>query len=361
MKRYSAAIALQRLRALDSESSGEESVASEQDKEEEVPCVEDNSSSSSSEEFTSDEENGTRQHHATTSAELDSSFQGKDGTSWSSASSERQGRLPNHHLRRKESGLTSCALRQLDDHPYSAFKLFFNETMLRHVQKCTQTEARRQTNSPNWAISIDELEIFLGICYARGVLSQNIPLKKLWSNDWGCPLVQKAMTRDRFLDILRYLRFDDKSTRKSRLATDKFALASSLWEPFIENCKKSYIPSENVTVDEQLFPTKSRCPFTQYIASKPDKFGIKFFLLADVETKFICNGFPYLGKDDSRPRDESLATHVVTSLTSEIRNNGHTVTCDNFFTSIDLAKKLSKEWNFDRWNDEKNEKRTSKL
>lgn len=36
-------------------------------------------------------------------------------------------------------------------------------------------------------------------------------------------------------------------------------------------------------VDEQLFPTKAH---GQYMANKPDKFGIKFWIAADVETKF---------------------------------------------------------------------------
>ena len=33
------------------------------------------------------------------------------------------------------------------------------------------------------------------------------------------------------------------------------------------------------------------------MASKPDKFGIKFWCLADTESKYLCNAFPYLGKD----------------------------------------------------------------
>jgi len=34
--------------------------------------------------------------------------------------------------------------------------------------------------------------------------------------------------------------------------------------------------------------------------NKPDKFGIKFWLASDVETKYVVNGFPYLGKDETR-------------------------------------------------------------
>jgi hypothetical protein len=149
------------------------------------------------------------------------------------------------------------------------------------------------------------------------------------------------MSRDRFIEIMEYLRFDIKAERSKRLGEDKFALASGLWTPFIENCKKAYIPNENLTIDEQLFPSKCRCPFTQYIASKPDKFGVKYFLLVDVETKYVCNGFPYLGKDHARPTNQSLPSYVVSKLLEGFDNNGHNVTFDNFFTSLALVEDLA--------------------
>lgn len=94
-------------------------------------------------------------------------------------------------------------------------------------------------------------------------------------------------------------------------------------------------------VDEQLFPNKARSSFTQYIASKPDKLANKFFLLVDVEINFICNRVPQFDKNELRPRNESVPAFVVTSLTSEMSNNGHIVTWDKFFNSVDLAQKLS--------------------
>ena len=51
-------------------------------------------------------------------------------------------------------------------------------------------------------------------------------------------------------------RFDEKSQRKERIQNDRFALASSLWTPFIENCKKAFVTGENLTIDEQLFTYK---------------------------------------------------------------------------------------------------------
>ncbi len=110
--------------------------------------------------------------------------------------------------------------------------------------------------------------------YARGAFgAKNLPIHSLWSNTWGISFFRDTMSCNRFKDILRFIRFDMKSCRSQRLQTDKFLLASEVWRSFIENSILCYKPKENVTVDEQLFPTKARCRFTQYISNKPDKFG----------------------------------------------------------------------------------------
>ena len=84
---------------------------------------------------------------------------------------------------------------------------------------------------------------------------------------------------------MRFFQFDMWSTKLSRLQTNKFALTLAVWAKFIENCIVCYKPRENITVDEQLFPTKARCRFTQYMANKVDKGGIKFCLAFAVESK----------------------------------------------------------------------------
>ncbi|KAL2730766.1 piggyBac transposable element-derived protein 4-like [Vespula squamosa] len=63
----------------------------------------------------------------------------------------------------------------------------------------------------------------------------------------------------------------------------------------------------NLTVDEQLFPTKVRCKFIQYMPNKPDKFDIKFLLPSDTNN-YIINDFPYLGKEETRLSSIPLET-----------------------------------------------------
>ena len=216
--------------------------------------------------------------------------------------------------------------------------------MLRSIRTNTEAEARRRLGNDTWTVSLGELEIFLGLVIARGFLgARNLPLKSMWSKEWGVPLFSNSMPRDRFLEILRFLRFDKKEERSERLKNDKFALVSSVWNSFIDNCIKAYKPDVNLTVDEQLLPCKARCrpKYIQYMPNKPDKFGLKFWLLVDLNDKYICNGFPYLGRDDDHPRERlSLSSYVVLRLLEPYYNLGHNVTCDNFFTSLSLAKEL---------------------
>ena len=135
-------------------------------------------------------------------------------------------------------------------------------------------------------------------------------------------MFSKTMPRDDFAQIMSFLRFDVKSERRDRIAHDKSCLASYIWQSLIGNCQKSYIPSQNLTVDEQLLPCKARCKFIQYMANKPDKFGQKFWLIVDVNSKYLYNGFPYVGKDETRATSTSLSTDVVLKLIEPLANCG---------------------------------------
>lgn len=189
-----------------------------------------------------------------------------------------------------------------------------------------------------WNTTVAEIYKMIGLLFARGILAKGFPLKELWNRQWAPKLFSGVMSRDRFISLVRFLRFDEKQTRQARLRNDKFALFSDVWNRFIANSQKCYKPSPFLTIDEQLFPTKVRCKFLQYMANKPDKFGIKFFLLANVDKPYVFNGFPYLGADDTRPANILLSQHVVMQLLTPYFGSGYNITLDNFFTSKKIAE-----------------------
>ena len=63
-------------------------------------------------------------------------------------------------------------------------------------------------------------------------------------------------------------------------------------------CQTKYKCNFSLTVDEQLISVKSHCPIITFMPNKPDKYGIKFWVLADIETKYVANILPYLGAQE---------------------------------------------------------------
>ena len=81
----------------------------------------------------------------------------------------------------------------------------------------------------------------------------------------------------------------------------------------------------------------------QYMPNKPNKFGIKFWMAADVQTKYMLHSFPYLGKDDLRLAGIALSEQVVFPLIKPYRKTGQNLTTVNFFTLVNFAKTLRQE------------------
>ena len=254
----------------------------------------------------------------------------RDGTKWTPvvAGTNSRGRRSQQNILRECSGATSYARRNVKTNsPASAWRLFIDKFILEHIQSCTVTEAHRETGSDGFTVTIEELEAFISIMYIRGVMGKNdMPLSELWNKKWGVAFCKQVMSRDRFKEILRFLRLDKKSTRSQRLQTNKLAVFSTVWNRFIENSVACYKPGGFLTVDEQLFPSKARCPFTQFMKSKPDKYGQKYWLAVDKDSKYVANGFPYVGKDESRSTDERVSDHVVMKLAKPYLKKGRNIT-----------------------------------
>ncbi|XP_036347482.1 piggyBac transposable element-derived protein 4-like [Rhagoletis pomonella] len=111
------------------------------------------------------------------------------------------------------------------------------------------------------------------------------------------------MSIQRFKSITSFIRFDDERTRASRQEEDKAAPILDLWTMLNTQLEALYKPTANVTVDEQLFPFRGRTKFTQYIPSKPAKYGIKIFWACDASNSYPLKGILYTGKERNQPRD----------------------------------------------------------
>ncbi|KAL2086094.1 hypothetical protein ACEWY4_017153 [Coilia grayii] len=117
---------------------------------------------------------------------------------------------------------------------------------------------------------------------------------------------------------------------------------SPILELIRNRCKSFYHPRQHISVDERMVATKARLPIKQYMKAKPTKWGLKFFVLADV------NGYTvdyrlYTGRNGAAT-GKGLCFDVVTTLgNKDYLGSGYIVYCDNFYSSPRLFHHLSQQ------------------
>ena len=73
------------------------------------------------------------------------------------------------------------------------------------------------------------------------------------------------------------------------------------------------------------------------MVSKPDKYGIKFRLATNVQSKYVVDGLRYLANDDDRLPGTILCDYVVQTLIELRMGKGRNVTIGNFFPALKLV------------------------
>ena len=134
----------------------------------------------------------------------------RNGTVWKNITgAPGLGRASSSNVFSERPGPTSCCHRSVvNGSPHSAFHLFIDEHMLRCIQKHTINHGNKDND--DFDLHIDELESLIGLQIARGVLvGKNTPVKQLWSKEWGQLIFRNTMSRDRYQEIMKHLRFDD--------------------------------------------------------------------------------------------------------------------------------------------------------
>jgi hypothetical protein len=266
-------------------------------------------------------------------------FIGKDGTVWDS--------LPNPELRTPARNIIRGATHKVIlpagkkiDSTDDAFSLMFNDSVIDTIVKYTNIRATGIIGISWKTIDRIELQAFFGLLITVGINKQGIiNYNEFWCPLFGSQIFRACMSRNRFTAILRFIRFDDKSTRSSRRSKDKLAPIRDIWDMITKNLLKHYLPGDNLTIDEQLVPFRGRVSFRQYIPNKPDKYGIKIWWICDSKTSYPLYGIPYLGKEGPM-RAVNLAWKVVEELCEPFVRTNRNITFDNYFTSYDLANSL---------------------
>ena len=260
-----------------------------------------------------------------------------NGQRWKLEPSVQRRRIPSHNILRNPQGATREGRA---DSPKAAFRLVFTSEICHLV--IAETNRRGNSVDGSWEdLEIEEFDAFIGLLIMAGVCkARNESLDDLWSLNYGHPIFRATMSLNRFKAILRFIRFDNFETRERRKKSDKLAPFREFWEMFVKRLPKLYNLGESVTIDEQLVGTRGRCSFKQYIPTKPNKYGIKIFWLADSFTSYPYLAEVYIGRQPGADRSRGSGPAILRRLSQPLENTGRNITVDNFFTDFQTAKDL---------------------
>jgi hypothetical protein len=256
------------------------------------------------------------------------------------------GREPSRNIFRPTAGVT----REFNPRSRKdAFLLFFDE-LVDECVRYTNLEARRVIAIYNrgtaakmsWKeVTRKEMEAFIGLHVIGGALKCHYRNTSLWSQRDGPAVYEATMSRERFLSIKRFFRCDDRNRRDKK---DPLSPVRHVWNLFSAKIGRFYVPRSDLTIDEQLVEYHGRVKFRVYIRSKPGRFGLKIIWLCEADSGYALAGLPYIGVNTlSEEQKHGLTIPEATTLTlaKNYLRKGHNITMDNWFSSVNLADKLS--------------------
>lgn len=270
-------------------------------------------------------------------------FSEKNGHKWSTEHNRRQGRTASKNIVLRIPGNKGGAKNIQSE--IEAWQLLCDDEMIVKIVEYTNMEINIQSknyaDTTKYCQQTSKLEIsaLIDLLYIAGTFKEaKLNVREMWSVH-GPPVYRAIMGESRFCFLINCLRFDDKGSRNQN---DKFAPIRDIWTAFISNCTRYYTPHEYCTIDEQLLGFRGKCPFRVYIASKPDKYGLKIITMCDSRTFYMINALPYIGKE-VRNSNEPISQQYVREISSSIHGTGRNLTMDNWFTSVSLADKMLDE------------------
>ena len=240
----------------------------------------------------------------------------------------------------------------------SSFELIFSEDILQLIINATNERANlffkkhttknHKIHGLKWKpVTIKEMRIFT-------YLLLNMTLVKLPTiHDYWCysPVVtgpsiytKNIMSRDRFLQILKFLRFNKSS---EFIKGEPWSRLNSFTNCIRQKFRELVDPKMNVAIDESLMPFKGKLHIKRYIPNKRSRFGVKIFVLASSSPELRGYTSDFIldyGKDDFKIPQCSLkiSERIIVKLLDDnkLLNSGCQVITDNWYNSRNLADYL---------------------
>ena len=128
--------------------------------------------------------------------------------------------------------------------------------------------------------------------------------------------------------------FDDFETKTERWKKGRFAAIRNIFEKFNNNCGKSIIPDDLLSIDETLYPMRNKVVFKQFNPNKPAKYGLLF---KSINASRYTVGEP---TEEYKPGTFEVTKHMVSKLQRYTTLRGRNISFDRLCASLPLMNYL---------------------
>ncbi|KAG0418926.1 hypothetical protein HPB47_004500, partial [Ixodes persulcatus] len=144
-----------------------------------------------------------------------------------------------------------------------------------------------------------EMKVFFALLLLQGIVDKPV-VEWYWSKRRviETPVFGEVMSKSRFILLMKFLHFannedDAGEVGQARQKLRKIWPVLSLMK---DRFKASYMPEENISIDESLMLYKGRLSWKQFLPLKRSRFGVKFYVLCEAASGYIWDVVIYTGK-----------------------------------------------------------------
>lgn len=172
---------------------------------------------------------------------------------------------------------------------------FFNSPQGQNLKP--QSRFRKWVNATS-----DDMKRFIAMVIGMGLV-QHHDIQDYWSKDemLETPFFGKTMPRNKFLLMLSlfHLNNNDNQVACGQDGYDPIFKIRRVYDHFKTKFNDLYYPGENLAIDEGMIAWRGNLSFRVYMPNKPDKFGVKLFMLCDSSNGYCSQLELYHGTSEN--------------------------------------------------------------
>ena len=229
------------------------------------------------------------------------------------------------------------------NNPLEFIQLFIKRDLLEFFSYVTNLYAEQslrnavtQIRNEWYAVNVKELAQFLGITMMMGILRAP-KMSMYWQvgKKWHVPAISTCMSSRRYFQIAKYFHsYNNKAIPDEN--SDRLIKVRTVMEYLTQKYKTYYIPDKHVSLDEGSMAWRGRLSFKVYNPNKPDKYGVKLYMVAEAKTGYVFDFEVYSGTGRA-------TIETVMNLMAPLRNKGYHLYMDNYYNSVALSEQLLEE------------------